>query len=257
MFEAAYLQSIICPVGRFIVLGEKVEIQKIYGTGFFIGDDGLFLTARHVIETVRADVEVEGGHIGLFPMQPTSSGPVSFNAIVLDYEIAPHHIDAVLGRTGYRCKSFLKLGNPDVDVWQDIGTTGYPVQTIEKVGDKIEMQQRAHKGYIQRVVPAQRIRTGPKADSFELSFAITQGMSGAPLFIHQAEHELVIGICVGSHQSRVTEYENIEIHEGQSKYSEKLFRIEEFGMAHDVRALIDWTPKLLGGMSLGRATNSI
>src|SRR5204863_1794865 len=95
-----------------------------------------------------------------------------------------------------------------------------------------------------------RLRPGRHPDCFELNFAITNGLSGSPLFVHKGTYDAVIGVCIGSHESRVVSYENVSFKEGTEQFREKIVRVEEFGIAHDVRPLLDWKPTCLKGKSL-------
>ncbi len=71
--------------------------------------------------------------------------------------------------------------------------------------------------------------------AFEFSFLISNGLSGAPLYIYNdlQPNSTIIGICVGTHRS---EYRD---------------SIDEYGIAQDLRPLLSWKPSLLKGKVLG------
>lgn len=246
MWNTPFLQSVVAPIGRYTETDAAFIVHKIHGTGFFVGTGGHFFTARHVLEDAFAEATSLGQKVGIFPLQETPLGKKNISIQIKTYERAPDQIDIAIGCTPYCCKSFLRLASPDVEVWQDVATLGYAEDVMNKTDEKYEIQQRVHKGYIQRKIPADRIRLGPKADSFELSFKITAGMSGSPLFIHKGEFDVVIGVCVGTSRSQIVDYEHIEIIDGGITYKERILRVEEFGLAHDIRPLMQWAPKTIG-----------
>ncbi len=252
MFSGAYVQSYISPICRCTRRDKGFWIEQLHGTGFLISSRGFFLTACHVLDAAFADAKENGGEVGIFPTQDIEGQPRSLNVLFQDYEPAPKPFDvAIFHAPSYSAKTLLRLQKRDVDIWQDVAATGYPGSITHKTPEMYQLQQRAHKGYVQRCIPAGRLQPGNNPDSFELSFPITKGLSGSPLFIHQHEYEIVIGICVGSHASSVVQYESLTLEEEDKRTYEKIARVEEFGIAHDLRPLLDWKPLCLSGISLG------
>lgn len=249
LLDPPFMQSVICPICHYIEAGSDELIQQMHGTGFLIDNDGIFITARHVIESAFAGAQATKGKVAIFPMQRANGKTTSLTVPILNYEFAPTPFDVAILQTNYRSNTFFRFQkNRLVEVWQDVATMGYPIAATHKGIDQYEVQQRAHKGYIQRIIPSGRLRIGAHPDVFELSFAITNGLSGAPLFIHAATYEIVIGVCVGSHSSRIVNYEEtVQVKNNSETLKEQVIRLEEFGIAHDVRPLFDWKPSLLGG----------
>jgi hypothetical protein len=255
MYSNPFLQSVICPICRYAEKDQLCTIRQMHGTGFLITESGLFMTAGHVLKAAEADAKKNGDKVGIFPMQLVDGEKRSLTARILEHEFADDPFDIAVFRTEYHAETFLKLeGLGEIEVWQDVGTTGYPISVAQIAGEKYELQQRAHKGYIQRIIPAERMRLGKHPDVFELSFPITHGLSGSPLFIHRPKDEWIIGVCVGSINSRIVDFETVLMEEGELKQKEQIMRVEEFGIAHDIRPLYDWKPKLLAGMSLKEAS---
>jgi Trypsin-like peptidase domain len=251
MTDAPFLQSFVAPVCRYAE-GGTITVEQLHGTCFLVGSDGVFLIARHVLEKLFAEIEERGGHAGAFPMQITVGRTESLTVPIIDFVFAPEPFDIAIFKTTYRSSTPFRLFKRDVDVWQDIATMGYPASNANKTSEKYEVQQRAHKGYIQRVVPAGRLHPGTHPDCFELNFSITNGLSGSPLFIHRGEFDEVIGICTHSHESRIVLHSHLDVKDGTAEFSEVLSRVEEFGIAHDLRPLFDWNPTCLNGRTLGQ-----
>jgi len=80
-----------------------------------------------------------------------------------------------------------------------------------------------------------------------------QGLSGSPLFVPGAQNGIAIGVCVGVNRGETTEYMFEEINANGETLREKRVRIEEYGLAHDLRPLLSWRPSSLGGRSLAEA----
>ena len=246
MLEAPFLQSVICPIFRYVDSDAGAHVEKLHGTGFFVGNEGVFLTAKHVLEEAFEDARGEGGKVGVFPIQSVNDANVSLSIEIEAHEFAPHPFDVAVAKTKYPVASFLKLSTRVIDVWLDVATTGYAADLAVKDEHRYEAQQRALKGYIQRLIPRGRIKISSYPDCFETSFPITQGLSGAPLFVNTRECGEVIGICVGSLRSSIVDFSYNEIVDGARTLSEKTSRIHEVGIANDIRSLVNWTPKIIG-----------
>jgi hypothetical protein len=48
----------------------------------------------------------------------------------------------------------------------------------------------------------------------------------------------------------VVSFENILVKDGSEEFREEVTRVEEFGIAHDVRPILEWKPSILDGKSL-------
>ncbi len=66
----AYLETYIVPVCRFNQSSGAAVIQDFFGTAFFVGGGGVFLTARHVLDDASHAVEEKGGFLGLCVRPP-------------------------------------------------------------------------------------------------------------------------------------------------------------------------------------------
>jgi hypothetical protein len=255
MTDAPFLQSFVAPLCRYME-ASTIIVEQLHGTCFLVGSDGVFLTARHVLEKLFAEIKEKGGLAGAFPMQIVEGRAESLTAPIIHFEFAPEPFDIAIFTTGYRSSTPFRLVDRDVNVRQDIATIGYPASNATQTIDRYEIQQRAHKGYVQRFVPAGRLHPGQHPDCFELNFSITNGLSGSPLFIYRGEFDEVIGVCTHSHESRIVLHSQLDVREDSAKFSEVLSRVEEFGIAHDLRPLLNWKPTCLNGRMLGQVMRS-
>ncbi|MCK1517405.1 trypsin-like peptidase domain-containing protein [Bradyrhizobium sp. 190] len=256
MTDSPFLQSFVAPICRFTG-NHDVTVEELYGTCFLIGSDGIFLTARHVLEKVFTEIKARGGSAGAFPMQVVSDRVVSLAATILDYEFAPEPFDIAVFTTAYRSNTPFRLVQRTVEVWQDVAAMGYPASNVHKSAERLEIQQRAHKGYIQRCIPAGRLHPGNHPNCFELNFSITNGLSGSPLFIYRGATDEVIGVCTHSHESRIVLHSHMDVIEENAEFHEVISRVEEFGIAQDLRPLIDWAPGCLNGRTIGQVMQQV
>jgi hypothetical protein len=251
MTDTPFLQSFVAPICRYTG-NREVMVEELYGTCFLIGSDGIFLTARHVLEKVFVEVKKRGGSAGAFPMQAVGDRVVSLTATILDFDYAPEPFDIAVFTTEYRSSTPFRLVERPVEVWQDVATMGYPASNVNKIAEKFELQQRAHKGYVQRCIPAGRLHPGEHPNCFELNFSITNGLSGSPLFIYRGSTDEVIGVCTHSHESRIVLHSHMDVTDENIELREVVSRVEEHGIAHDLRPLIHWAPRCLNGRTIGQ-----
>ena len=163
---------------------------------------------------------------------------MSFIAPVLEDEAAPEPYDACLLQTDYlNRRTFLTFGGPPVEVWQDVATCGYPINALTGPPEALFLNLRAHRGYVQRILKPDDLPFGPHPAGFELSFLLSRGLSGAPLFVKGKFKDIAIGICTSSMRSETIENQRTEVLEGGETYRELQLRIDEFGVAQDLRPL--------------------
>lgn len=238
--SAPFLQSFVTTVVSYEERDGAALVRRVHGTAALIGPSGEFITAAHVLREAESFCRDGTLRIGVSPSILHADGSAGSAIAPIEVsEDAPSPYDVAVFKTPYRAKTPFRISRIDVDVWKDCATLGYPSQTVMPVGGIIELQARALKGYIQRIVPAGRAERPGHPNSFEVSFVITRGMSGSPLFIYQGDTDALIGVCVGSIRSEIVATD-IEL----PVPGQNAVRIEEYGWAHDVRGLSEWKPKI-------------
>ena len=248
MKNIPFIQCVIASIVRVTVKEGFGYVEQLHGTGFYVSKRGHLLTARHVIEKGQLDVKNNGGMLAFFPKM--DDGTSSHCRPIQTFEFAPEPFDIALCATEQPSRTFYRIQPRTVEVWQEVASAGYPMSMVKQSESTYEVHTRFHRGYIQRVVRPGDLLIGPNPAGFEVSFPVTQGMSGAPLFIHNPQHDFLIGVCVGSIQSRVVAYEDIQFKGPNETHREQIARIEEIGIAHSVLALAEWKPALLKGTTL-------
>lgn len=244
-----FLQTYIVPVCMFHETNTGATVSKLAGTAFFIDANGTFLTAKHVLDQAYAEAQATGREVGLVVKDKGGTSPESMIARIRAAETPPPPWDIACGKVNYGCITKLRTPQSTEDLgvvgaWRDVATLGYPLDA--KAGDpsQIRLNFRALKGFIQReIMPEDMMH--PHPPGFELSFLISAGMSGSPLFIHEQERDILIGVCTGSFRSEIIDHSLTEVTDNGTEYKETVSRIEQHGIAQDLRGLVDWQPSFL------------
>lgn len=244
-----FLQHRVFPICRYTKHEGKAYVKNLEGTGFFISNTGAYVTAGHVLDSGRLRASQADELLGICPHLVGTNLKVVIEIAAFDRAPAPY--DIAVGKVDLPSDTTFVIQQREVLVWQDVATFGYPESVVNSTPSEFQIQARGHKGYIQRVVPSGRMPTGQHPDVFELSFPISKGLSGSPLFIYAGQKDQVVGVCVGSHQSRLVDYEEVVRSDQGADERQSFLRVEEFGIAHDLRGLVDWQPGCLGGSTLG------
>jgi hypothetical protein len=207
-----------------------------------------------VIESALVNAKAKGLSVGVVGKAMSGTSPASVACAVKEYEFAPDPYDVAIGITEYRTPTYLTLKEISVHEWTEVATLGYPLDAVSGAVAELNLNHRCLRGYIQRPLRPGDLHIGKHPDAFETSFLVGRGISGSPLFVHREPKDIVIGVCVGSSRSEIVEDEFTEIQNNGARYTEKKLKIEQFGVAHDIRHLLKWQPALLKGKTLGESS---
>jgi len=191
------------------------------GTVFPISEDErLYLGAKHTIPELpqQSGILIWRGFEGIV------------RTVVEEVRDLPGRPDVVVIRAGEGVPGIggISLDAPG-NVWSEVVTAGYPEDAVDARPEERMLSVRGLRGYITRSVDPGRL-IGYAGHSYELSFAVPSGMSGAPLVV-QADNAMlggVIGVCVGSTDARTTEWEVERDGDGVARRN---YRVVEFGVA--------------------------
>lgn len=156
-----YLQSYVLPVVLYSVQNGEANVKEVIGTSFLIGKRGVFLTARHVMESAQANAEAKGLHYGLVVKGVDGKSPKSFVAHPSFVEFAEEPFDIAVGQIQYSFASTLVLEPVGVELWQGVATLGYPLNAVSGPPTDMRLNIRGHRGYVQRVLSPGDISIGP------------------------------------------------------------------------------------------------
>jgi hypothetical protein len=243
-----YLETYIVPVCRFEVSSNTAWIRRFHGTAFFVNEAGVFITARHVIDKGTEEVAHSGGFLGLCVRSPSGSGNVAAHIVAVTAADPPY--DICIGRSDASYPTLLTVQGVDVQTWRDVATFGYPETALNVAPTAFWIYGRGFKGYVHRAVKAGELAGSGHPDAFEVSFAMRPGLSGAPLFLHSQPRDLVVGVCVGANRAETVDFDYEEVLDNGQVRREKRVRVEEYGIAHDLRPLLAWKPRSFDGLTL-------
>jgi hypothetical protein len=243
-----YFGEVVFPICEIEVGRDELKIVHFQGTCFTIGTAGFFLSAKHVINE-QCFAQCPAGHALIGLAKPVDSGGRRWTAAKITQIESHPACDVAIGKIDHAPPSFFTSHNQDAYGWEDVHVFGYPEsRTRDRATGLYEFNPHFLKGYISRRLDRKDVpQYGP---SYELSFPIPLGVSGSPVFRRGPEHSL-LGIALASLESAISVHEVVEVDEKAGKYSEKVQKIEQFGIAIRLAALADWTPAVAGGKRLG------
>lgn len=250
---SAYLETYMVLVCRFEVTSNSALIRSFHGTAFFVNDAGVFITARHVVEKGSDAVAGHGGFLGLCVRPPGGAGNVAAKILSFDHADPPY--DVSIGTCNGSFPTLLTVKDADVATWRDVATFGYPETALNISPQAFWIYGRGFKGYVHRLVKFGELPAGGHPNAFEVSFAMPPGLSGAPLFLHSEPRDVVVGVCVGANRAETVDFDCEEILESGEIRRERRLRVEEYGIAHDLRPLLDWKPPALKGLTVADVAN--
>lgn len=234
------IEESVFPICHFEMKGDLADAKLLLGSGFFINQNGLFLTAGHV---AQAFSRTKPGL--LFKPDPVNQPYLNRVAWIDQYEVGPS--DVAVGKVEITTHTFFDRIGTAEGIWADVVACGYAESALLLGGDRFKSPIRGLKGYIQRAIADGRENDIPvDGKIYELNFPIPRGMSGSPLYrVRDGAVELV-GLCVASHTVEMVDFEHISVDDDGKKYSERKVRAEQYGIATAVESALDWTPAMLG-----------
>jgi hypothetical protein len=210
-----YVEDVIVPL--ISIPKNRENLFNFRGSGFYIDSTGFLITCRHVVDQV-SDTE----YLAAYQAGKKRTLPLKIVDKSRRYDLAVCKSDdpAISDPWPFVLEPFVGLGD-DVEIY------GY---CNEPVGyDQLPFRPRYMKGHITGVS-----RDTNCSDSYELSFPVLSGMSGAPLIRHfpvegQSKRKTgIVGFPYGSRESEIVKHTK-----GVSQdFEERVSRIQELGLAY-------------------------
>ena len=119
------LQDYVIPICSAEMSAGAAQLRRLLGTAFFINGEGVFLTARHVLQGIPQAQFHELVYGLCIKSEDTPAANVF--AILRGWESAPEPYDIALGRVDARSRSwFSRPEGIGAAPWRDVAALGYP-----------------------------------------------------------------------------------------------------------------------------------
>jgi hypothetical protein len=180
----------------FPIVNQDRVSKKLYlfGTGFFIGDQGLFMTAKHVL---RGFVEEHSDRnpIHIFVLLQDSEFPL--RSIKKVFWKSDSDVAVALLKPSERKNEFLKLSFASCKKGNSVYTYSFPASGIEQMEDlsKPLPVPDSFSGILEEEYPEGRDRRMLPNPCWKTNLPIHAGASGGPVFNQEGE---VIGLTNSS-----------------------------------------------------------
>lgn len=203
-----------------LLIGKKInesniKLDRYAGVAFFIGKNGLIATCKHIIEMLEDDEVLFAKNLNDQSFHILENMKVHSNK---DFAIA-----YLPNMKNY--KVFI-LNDKKYHVGYDIQAFGFTHN--HKQNDIVHIDGRFRKGYIVRI--SNSSLNNISNSLMEISFPSEKGFSGTPII--STVDSSVVGMLYGNSESSILQHTIMEIEENGEKFSEKVTKIVEFGLAH-------------------------
>ena len=185
MFSAA-IQDVKFSI--FPIFNTSQKSTGVLGTGFFIDDDGHFLTAAHVINALPQGAKL--GYLGNIPHTKF----IGKKFIPVEILGKDNDKDLAFGKIKEDTLAPLKLADSNPLIGESISLCGYPLPMITKSQNphtSSSLDVTAVRQYWQPTIMMDSVRKDflymKKFQSFLTQHAALPGMSGGPIFNLQSE----------------------------------------------------------------------
>lgn len=171
--------------------------HSVLGTGFSISDDGYFLTANHVIQSIPKDFFL--GYLGNIPYCTfTKKTPIAIDIVHQNKEL-----DLAIGKVSSDFLPPLKISKQAAALGESILLCGYPMPMIslkssskDKNKLKVTLDVTTVRQYWQPTMKMDSIKVNEKQyKSFIVQHPAFPGMSGGPILDVEAN---VVGITLSN-----------------------------------------------------------
>jgi hypothetical protein len=210
-----YVEDVIVPL--ISIPKDRENLFIFRGSGFYIDSTGFLITCRHVVDQVT-DIE----YLAAYQTGKKRTMPLKIVDTSARYDLAVCKSDdpGISDPWPFVLQPFVRLGD-DVEIY---------AYCNEPVGyDQLPFRPRYMKGHITGFS-----RDANCPDSYELSFPVLSGMSGAPLIRHfpvegQSKRRTgIVGFAYGSRESEIVKHtKSVSL-----DFEERVSRIQELGLAY-------------------------
>jgi S1-C subfamily serine protease len=187
MAKKTDLSKVIFPIVKQDVVSKKFQL---FGTGFFIADQGLFMTAKHVLRGF-VEKDTDRNPTDIFPLLANNGSPLRSIKKVFwknDSDVAVALLDQLNQKN-----AFLKLSSSVCRKGDFIYTYAFPVSQIEQLGESPGRLPSLDifSGILEEEYPQGRDTRMLPNPCWKTNLPIHAGASGGPVFNQEGK---VIGL---------------------------------------------------------------
>ncbi len=216
------LDGYIFPIFSVTQGEEILHVHQFLGTGFWIDDEGHFLTCKHIFESLTT---------GQLPAIGQPFGQKTDRFIpILKPDSHPKFDIAVGQAPKSTVGGVLSKYEGTFGLGLDVQAFGFT--NAGKVAHSYQLDVRLLRGYVTR--HSEDSLGLPSPSLIEVSFGSPSGFSGSPLLVNTE----VVGVLYRNVESKLESYSVNETTEGQSQFREVAYRIYEYGIAHRLSDLL-------------------
>ncbi len=230
-----------------VKFNNTADIVRFHGSGFFIGNEGYFLSAKHVINTDDLLKETQSNIFSAFISSNVNIDSREMKKIIAIEEHPKY--DICIGKINHNPSPFFDSIDQDAYGWEDAHCFGYPEDLNINHEQLYTFSPQHLKGYITRRVSENDLPGINVPPSHVLSFPIPKGVSGSPIF-RIGKNKSLLGIALASHDSILANYETSEYEDDKEKFTEKIVQVTQVGVSARIHEFRDWKPSILNGKAL-------
>jgi len=198
------MDMIVFPIVKALFYPDDVEVHKIIGTGFFLNENGIFITARHVFQGRGSALDKEDAngyavycihavnleskyvlrHIDVGSIKTRNDTDIAMGKVEMNQFGKPNEN---ITKTELEKTAHLNyVSGENVAVGTKIFTVAHPLTTISNLSKghiNIAIKSEAYEGKITKHYPVRRdvgLLTWP---CYETDMEIKGGASGGPVFL--------------------------------------------------------------------------
>jgi len=228
----------------FVIREPSLSIIQFRGTGFFVGPNGLFLTAQHVVDK---QLEV-GESFSILARDPALNEFVAYR--ILSTEKHQGGFDLAIGTTEFKNTGWFPINHRNLPMGQSFYTYGFPL-TERQRGPEGYMHYTLNPRYFEGYMTREFMYEHPgyrETPTYELNFPAPEGLSGSPLLVPGSG--AVAGVIYGNAESYTIADER-EVVSGTEQLVTETRKVVQFGLAHVNPTLLDISSAATGGKTLG------
>jgi len=200
------------------------KIDRSLGSGFWVDNQGHFLTCKHVLQELTP---------GQCPAIGQPFGDARDRHIrVVESKMHPT-LDMAMG-TAQPSSPSQFLPPHLLDIFPGLDVTAFGFTEWGKLDDSLNIDVRYLKGHVTRTSTEPSGLPTPYV--VEVSFGCPSGFSGAPLL---ADFQ-VVGMLYGNVETKIQGYSLNEVQDGDKQYRETAYRIYEYGLCHRISDLVEF-----------------